>query len=59
MINGLLISPTENEIYAALRYFVENPAVVDSMRPLTRASARRGDVTEGARKMLAILERWL
>jgi glycosyltransferase involved in cell wall biosynthesis len=59
MINGLLIAPTENEIYAALRYFVENPAAVDSMRPLTRASARRGDVTEGARKMLAILERWL
>ncbi len=57
-VNGLFIESTASDIYAALVHCVENPATVHAMTRHTRASARRGDVTVGAEKMLTIISRW-
>lgn len=58
-VNGLFVESTASDIYKALVHCVENPSSVHAMARHTRASARRGDVTVGAEKMLAIIDRWL
>jgi glycosyltransferase involved in cell wall biosynthesis len=58
-VNGLFVNPNVDSIYGALAYCVDHPAKVHTMARFTRAGARRGDVTVGAEKLLAIIARWL
>lgn len=58
-VNGLLVEPRPADIHRALALCLDQPEVVQVMRAHARASAARGDVRVGARRLTSLLARWL